>query len=225
MADRQRLETTERAPGARMLLVLDEERRRVARELHADFSQRLALLAIDLEQLAGSPPKSRPEWDDRLRTMCSRTQDLASDAHRLSHQLHPSNLENLGLVAAVRSYCREITRQTNVAVGFSEANPSGSLPSEVQLALYRILQEALRNVIKHSGSKTAQVELKGEANAICLVVSDSGKGIAVEVAKETSGLGLVSMQERARLVGDAISIGPSPSGGARVEVRIPLEPI
>src|SRR5262245_37322930 len=145
---------TLRELGARMLMVQEEERRRVARELHDDFSQRLALLAIDLEQLSHQPPATRQEWTSRLQSMWSRTQELTTDVHQLSYQLHPSKLEDLGLVMALRGYCNQISKQAKLAVKFSDYNVPRQIPREIALCLYRIAQEALRNVIKHSGSKT-----------------------------------------------------------------------
>jgi signal transduction histidine kinase len=155
--------------------------------------------------------------------MLSQTQELAVDVHQISHQLHPSKLEHLGLVKTVRSHCQEITRETKVAVGFSDENVPQLLSLETALSLYRIVQEALRNVIKHSGSKTAQVELSGGSGEVRLVVSDSGKGFDADATRGSAGLGLVSMRERVRFAGGEFSIGPCPSGGTRVEVRIPLK--
>jgi signal transduction histidine kinase len=222
ITDRQRAERAVKELGARMLMVQEAERRRVARELHDDFSQRLALLAIDLEQLSQQSTGNRPEWGRRLRAMWSQTQELTSDIHRLSHQLHPAKLEDLGLVMAVRSFCNEVARQTNVAVEFSDVNVPRFLPSEISLCLYRIVQEALRNVVKHSGSKTAAVKLSMGTGEIRLTISDSGKGFDLEVAKGGEGLGLVSMVERARFAGGDLSINSVPDGGTQVEVRIPL---
>lgn len=225
VTDRKRVERDLRKLGARMLTVQEEERRRVARELHDDFSQRLALLAIDLERLTQRPPATKQDWDSRIRSMWSQTQELTSDVHRLSHQLHPSKLEELGLVTTVRSYCRELSKQTKLKVEFSDANIPRSLPGETALCLYRIVQEALRNVIKHSGSRTAFVELRGGSNDVCLEVSDTGKGFDLEASRRSDGLGLASMRERVKSLGGELSICSQPSQGTRVAVRIPLTPM
>lgn len=225
ITERKKVERTLRELGARMLMAQEEERRRVARELHDDFSQRLALLAIDLEQLAQRPPATRQDWESRVRSMWSQTQELTSDVHRLSHQLHPSKLEDLGLVTAVRSYCHELSKQTKLTVKFSDANVPRSLPREIALCLYRIVQEALRNVIKHSGSKTAVVELMAGSREICLAVSDSGKGFDMEASRGGEGLGLASMRERVRSLGGELSICSRPTQGTRVAVRIPFTPM
>jgi PAS domain S-box-containing protein len=222
ITERKHIEQGSRELGARILLVQEEERRRVARELHDDFSQRLALLAIDLEQLAQRPPSAGHEWSARLESMWSQTQELTSDLHRLSYQLHPSKLEDLGLVTAVRSYCHGLRKQAGLEVRFSDANVPRALPKEISLCLYRIVQEALHNVVKHSGVKTATVDLSGGANEVRLVISDSGRGFVINAAPGSDGLGLISMQERVRHVGGLWSIESHPFGGTRIVVRIPV---
>jgi len=208
--------------GARLLMVQEEERRRIARELHDDFSQRLALLAIDLEQLAQRAPPAAHEWSARLDMLWSQTQELTADLHRLSYQLHPSKLDDLGLVEAVRSYCHGLARQAGLKVKFSDADVPRLLPNDISLCIYRVIQEALRNVVKHSGVNAAVVQLSGGAGEVRLVVSDSGKGFAMESVSEREGLGLVSIQERVRHVGGELSIDACASGGTRIAVRIPV---
>jgi len=222
ITDRKRAEKTLRDLGSRMLMVQEDERRRVARDLHDDFSQRLALLAIDLEQLAQRPPATRHEWSARIQAMWAQTQELTSDVHRLSHQLHPSKLEDLGLVMAVRSHCAELSKQAGVSVRFLHAGVPRSVPGDVALCLYRIVQESLRNVVKHSGSETAVVELHGVPKGIELRVSDSGRGFDPTAPRAREGIGLIGMRERVLYVGGELSIQSSPSEGTRVEVQIPL---
>jgi PAS domain S-box-containing protein len=223
VTERKRVEKTLREIGVRMLMAQEEERRRVSRDLHDDFSQRLALLAIDLEELSQKPPPSKRAWAERFQSMWSQVQELTTDIHRLSRQLHPSKLEDIGLVMALRSYCHEIARQAKITIEFLDEDVPRVLPREISLCLYRIVQESLRNVVKHSGAKTAVVELTGAPGAIRLTVSDSGKGFDVDSARQAEGIGLVSMRERARYVGGEFSICCPPAGGTRVEVRIPVE--
>jgi PAS domain S-box-containing protein len=215
-------ETALREIGLRILMAQEEERRRVARELHDDFSQRLALLAIDLEELAQEMPATKQDWTGRLKSMWAHTQELTTDIHRLSRQLHPSKLEDLGLVMAVRSYCREISQQTKLKIDFVHRDVPQALPPAISLCLYRIVQETLRNVVKHSGSKDAVVGLSGGPDDIQLSITDSGAGFDVDAFNGNEGIGLVSMRERARYVGGELSIQRRPSGGTRVEARIPL---
>ena len=208
--------------GARLLMVQEEERRRIARELHDDFSQRLALLAIDLEQLAQRTPAAAHEWSARLDMLWSQTQELTADLHRLSYQLHPSKLEDLGLVEAVRSYCHGLFRQAGLKVNFSHSDVPRMLPNDVSLCVYRVVQEALHNVVKHSGVNSAAVQLSGGTGEVRLLVSDAGKGFALESVSEREGLGLVSIQERVRHVRGELCIDARPSGGTRIAVRIPV---
>jgi PAS domain S-box-containing protein len=222
ITERKRIEQSLRELGAHLLVAQESERRRLARELHDDFSQRLALLTIDLEQLVEELAASEPDLKGRIQAMWSQALELTSDIHRLSRQLHPSKLDVLGLVEAVRSYCYELSRQAGIDVKFSAADVPRDLPKEISLCIYRILQEALGNVVKHSGAKTAVVGLGGGPDEVHLVVSDPGKGFAMEDAQASKGLGLVSMRERARYVGGVCSIDAPPSGGARVIVRIPV---
>lgn len=222
VTERKRIESNLRELGMRMLMVQEEERRHVARELHDDFSQRLALVAIDLEQLALRPPTTKKDWINHIRALLSQTQELSSDIHRLSHMLHPSRLEELGLVAAVRCYCRELLKQAQLRVEFCDDNVPPRLPREIALCLYRIVQESLRNIIKHSGAKTAVVELKGKSEEVQLKIFDSGKGFDGETAKKNRGLGLIGMHERVLAVGGEISIWSRHGAGTRVEVRIPI---
>jgi PAS domain S-box-containing protein len=223
ITDRKRAEEDLRDISGRMIQTQEEERRRVARELHDDVSQRLALVAIDLEQMAQSPPTSQGELASRIQGIWSLTQEVCSDLHRLSRQLHPSKLEDLGLVAAVRSHCQEVEKRGTLRVAFAYHDVPRSVPPDVALCLYRVVQESLRNIVKHSGAKSAEVELTADPKTIHLRVSDSGAGFDLETMRARSGgLGLVSMRERLRSVGGEIKIFSKPAQGTRVEVSIPL---
>jgi PAS domain S-box-containing protein len=223
ITDRKRAEEDLQNLSGRMIQGQEEERQRVARELHDDVSQHLALVAIDLEQLAQSPPASQSELAERIQAIWSETQEVASDIHRLSRQLHPSKLEDLGLVAAVRSHCQELERRGGLKIALAFHDVPRSVPPDVALCLYRVMQESLRNIIKHSGAERAEVELSTDPKAIYLRVSDSGAGFDLEtVLARARGLGLVSMRERLRSVGGEINIYSKPAQGTRVEVSIPL---
>jgi signal transduction histidine kinase len=140
----------------------------------------------------------------------------------LSHQLHPYKLDTLGLVAALGGFCNEISRQHNLRVQFVHHDVSGQIPNEVTLCLFRIVQEALRNVVKHSGGTEAEVELSCHDDRIDLCISDSGEGFSPEHVKAETGLGLISMRERLRLVRGHLSVESEPSHGTRIRVRVPL---
>ena len=159
-----------------------------------------------------------------MHELSGRVKQLSSAVHDLSHQLHPTKLEQLGLVAAVRGLCNELGHAHGLGIEFAAEQVPSSIPDDTALCLYRIAQEALRNVIKHSGARHARVELRGSPDAISLRISDDGSGFDPDSAAGKGGLGLVSMRERLRLVGGEITIDSRPSGGARIDVRIPLVP-
>jgi PAS domain S-box-containing protein len=206
----------------RLLEAQEVERRRIARELHDDVNQSLALLAVEMDLLAGAPPESPAETADRVREMSARLKELSSSVHDLSHQLHPSKLEQLGLVAAVRGLCKELSQHHGLEAKFTPCDVPEVIPEAIALCLYRIVQEALRNVVKHSGTDHAVVELSGTSGGIRLRVSDDGAGFDPTSALGNGGLGLVSMRERLHLVGGEIALDTRPSGGTRIDIRVPV---
>jgi PAS domain S-box-containing protein len=175
----------------------EQERARIARELHDDISQRLATLAIELEQLR----PNLSEVEGRMQELQQHTSEISKDVQALSHDLHSSKLEHLGIVAGIRSWCKEFAERRKIEIDF-KSQVQSVLPMEIGVSLFRVLQEALHNAMKHSGVKKVQVELREDADGINLVITDSGKGFDVETRMHGKGLGLVSMQERVRLVGD-----------------------
>jgi signal transduction histidine kinase len=213
-----------RALTSRLLQVQETERRRIARELHDDLNQVLALIAIELDLLAQSPPEPGSTYDNRVRGLSGRVKQLSSAVHDLSHQLHPAKLEQLGLVAALRGLCGELAQAHGLSIEFAADGVPASIPGETALCLYRITQEALRNIIKHSGAPHARVELGGSPDAITLKISDDGAGFDPGGSDGNPGLGLVSMRERLRLVGGQIAIDARPAGGVRIDVHIPWSP-
>ena len=220
ITERKQAEDSLRDLSARLISAQEEERSRIARELHDDFNQRLALLAVDLEQLAGRQPTSFGDLSGSLKALLRRTKELSSDIHRLSHQLHPSILQHLGLVVATKSLCTEISDQNGIHIELVHHGVPISLPGNIALCLYRIVQEALRNVIKHSGAESARIEFKGSPDELTLRISDDGMGFDPESARTRRGLGLLSMRERLRLVNGTISFGRSEPAGTRIDVRI-----
>src|SRR5215813_7905000 len=138
------------------------------------------------------------------------------------HDLHSSKLEYLGVVAGMKSWCREVADRHKIAVEF-KSNFSGNLPLDVGLPLFRVLQQAVNNAIKHSGEKRVEVQLREDSGEIHLIVHDSGKGFDVETAMRGKGLGLTSMRERVRLVNGTIAVESWPMSGTNIDVRVPLE--
>jgi signal transduction histidine kinase len=209
----------------RVLLAQETERGRIARELHDDLNQSLALLAVQLDLLSQKPAESPARLNGQIQEMSARVKQLSSSVHDLSHQLHPSKLGQLGLVAAIRSLCRELTQVHGLPIEFTPHGVPAVIPEDTALCLYRIAQEALRNSIKHSGARHAGVELSGNTDAIDLRIVDDGAGFEAGTVESTGGLGLLSMRERLHLIGGAITIDSRPSNGTRIDVRVPLAAI
>jgi PAS domain S-box-containing protein len=201
----------------------EEERTRIARELHDDINQRLALLAVNLETLKRDLPGSNRQAKRRIEEANKDVGDLASDIQALSHRLHSSKLEYLGLAAACASFCKELSERQNVEVDFHSDSLPKSLPKDIALCIFRVLQEALQNATKHSGTRHFEVSLKSNgSNEIQLRVHDSGVGFDPEQAMTSSGLGLTSMKERLKLVDGQLLIDSKPEGGTRIYASVPL---
>jgi PAS domain S-box-containing protein len=221
ISDRKETEHLLLGLSGRLISMQEEERSFIARELHDDVSQRLAILSIELEQLEQNPPESQRELRRTLADSLKKVSDISSDIHHLSHRLHPSKLDNLGLVAAAAGFCRELNKQKGIQIEFTDRNIPATVPADVALCLYRVVQEALQNVVRHSGASLAHVELTGAPDGIYLRVSDSGVGFNSH-SPAASGLGMVSMRERLRLVGGQLHIESEPGHGTRVEAWVPL---
>lgn len=195
----------------------EKERRRIGRELHDDINQRLAMLAVELQHLQDNPT----EVDSRLQELRKQTAELSNDVQALSHELHSSKLEYLGVVKGIKGWCREFGERHKMEVDF-RTDVRNPIALDIGLALFRVLQEALHNASKYSGEKRVEVELTEHSNEVHLIVRDSGKGFEVEAAMEGNGLGLTSMQERVRLVNGSISIKSQPMSGTAIEVVVPF---
>lgn len=207
--------------SARLITSQEEASRQIARELHDVFSQRLAVLGLELSVLEqqtspGSPAAGKLHW------LGEEIERMAKDVHDLSRELHPAILRDLGLAVALRAECESFSRHHGIGAEFIPQNPPESLPEEVSLCLYRVVQESLRNIARHARAKQVQVTLAGAAKQVTLAVEDFGDGFDLEEAKGKGGLGLVSMEERVRLVNGTFSIRSQPRQGTRVQVRIPL---
>jgi PAS domain S-box-containing protein len=196
----------------------EQERARIARELHDDVNQRLALLTIELEQLSEDPSRVRR----RLQELKERITNISTDIHAVAHDLHSSKLEYLGVAAGMKSWCREFAERRKLEVDCRHGVRS-ALPTEIGLCLFRVLQQALDNAAKHSGVKRIEVQLHEEPGEVHLIVSDSGRGFDVEAVKQGKGLGLTSMRERVRLVNGTIAIASRPMGGTTIHVRVPID--
>ena len=210
-----------RALAARLIAAQEDERRRVSRELHDDLNQKLAVLALEVEELRKLSHATPDRIQERVSWLQDRVTELSEDIHRIAYQLPPSLLDHLGLAVALESFADEFSQREGVRIRFAHRNVPESVPQDVASCLYRVAQEALRNVAKHSGATQAQVSLTGADGSLRLAVTDPGVGFDPEVVKGR-GLGIVSMEERVRLVNGVISIRSGPGLGTRIEIRVPL---
>lgn len=212
------------AANHKLIRAHEEERTRIARELHDDIVQRLALLAISLERLEQSPPAFAVEIRRQIHEQSKHASEIASDVQAMSHRLHSSKVQHLGIVVAAKGFCREISANQNVEIDFTDEKIPSAVPEEIALCLFRVLQETLQNAVKHSGVRHFEVKLQGSPNEIHLTLRDAGVGFDPEVAMKKQGLGLTSIQERVSLVKGTLSITSKPQFGTEVQVRIPLSP-
>jgi PAS domain S-box-containing protein len=209
--------------SARLIEAQEQERKRIARELHDDYNQRLAMLAIDLDRLAENVAGSSIEASQQAHEIFNRVSELGADLHSLSHSLHSSTLESLGLVAGLRAFCEEFGEQQRVWVDFTHENIPRGVPGDVALCLFRIVQEGLRNVKRHSGADRAQVHIEYLDGRLHLSVSDRGKGCDSHKPAAERGIGIRSMEERLRLLGGQLEIHSRPLEGTRIDVWVPLQ--
>jgi len=200
----------------------EQERARIGRELHDDISQRLGLLAIELDQLREKHNDLPSEVRGRMHELQQMTTDISSSVHALSHDLHSSKLEYLGVVAGIKSWCKEFGERQKMEIDF-KTNVTSVAPPEVGVSLFRVLQEALYNAIKHSGVRQVEVQLREDSGEIHLIVSDLGRGFDVDTALQGKGLGLTSMRERVRMVHGTIVIDSKPLAGTTVHVCVPFK--
>ena len=200
----------------------EDERARLASELHDDFSQRLAMLSLGLETATEIVPESPEEANRQLHELMNSASEIGADLHTLSHRLHSSTLERLGLAAGVAAFCKEFAAQRGIQVVFSHQGVPRSVSPDVALCLFRIVQEGLRNVKKHSEARNAQVQLERVDDAIHLLISDKGQGFDLKEVTDGQGLGLYSMRERVRLVGGRFEIHSEIQNGTRIDVWVPL---
>ncbi|MCC6143965.1 MAG: PAS domain-containing protein [Candidatus Hydrogenedentes bacterium] len=222
ITERKRTQEVLRGIGGRLIHAAENERAHLARELHDDFNQRMSLVAVELDILNQSLPQSEKDLHQKLGELSSVVKDLSADMQRLSRQIHPAKLAQLGLVAALQSLCREVSANTDTQVEFFAGVVPRPLPDCIALCLYRIAQEALQNVIRHSEARDARVMLSTVQNVLSLSVSDSGRGFVLEEGTETSGLGLISMRERVRHVNGELILTSAPGKGTRVEAHVPV---
>jgi PAS domain S-box-containing protein len=207
--------------SGRLIAAQEQERNRIGRELHDDIGQRLAMLAIKLEQLHEATP-DLPEVRRRICELQKHAIEITTDIEHVSHELHPAKLDYLGPVAAMRGLCHELGAQAKLKIDFKSQDLPESFSPEVSLCLFRVLQEALHNAVKHSGAYNVEVKLWGTPNKVHLTISDSGRGFNIDDAKMTRGLGLLSMEERLKQLEGVFSIESQPKRGTTIRASVPV---
>jgi signal transduction histidine kinase len=216
-------ETQIRDLAGRLMTAQEEERRRIARDLHDDVNQELAALSISLSRLGERLPSDAPaDLGAELSQLEARTVALSESIRHLSHELHPGVLQHVGLVAALRGYCRGFEREHGLRVMFRAEGDLGSVPPDVALCLYRVVQEGLGNVAKHAGASEVRVTVMGRGRDILLTVADDGSGFDPLEARSRRGLGLLSLDERVRLVGGRLTVDAKPLCGTELQIVAPL---
>jgi PAS domain S-box-containing protein len=199
----------------------EQERTRIGRELHDDIGQRLALLAIELQQLHENS-LILPDVRSRMGEFQKRISEIATDIQSLSHELHSAKLQYLGIAGAMRGFCQEFGEQQKVEIDFQTHDLPSPLSPDISLCFFRVLQEALHNSAKHSGVRHFEVRLWGTSDEIHLTVKDSGAGFDREAAKTSRGLGLISMEERLKLLNGTMTIESQPQRGTTLHARVPF---
>ncbi len=223
ITDRKLAETALASVSRRMIEAQEQERTRIARELHDDIGQRLALLATNLQQLHPGPA-DLPGVRSRVGELKDQLSEIATDIQALSHRLHSSKLEYLGLATAMRGFCKEFGEQQKVEIDFETHDLPSALSPDISLCFFRVLQEALHNSVKYSGVRHFDVRSWATPNEVHLTVSDFGSGFDIEAAKAGRGLGLISMDERLKILNGTLSIESQLKRGTTIHAFVPLSP-
>ncbi len=208
--------------GRRLIEAHEEERAWIARELHDDINQRIAMLAIDVDRWDEDVPKSAVEVHDHIHHVHQHLSDLGRDVQALSHRLHSSKLDYLGLAAAASGFCKELSEQQKVEIDFSQAAIPRSVPKEISLCLFRVLQEALQNAVKHSGVRHFTVDLCGTSREIRLTVSDLGIGFDQQDASTVAALGSSACGKDSAFGERRVFHQVDPAGAPRSVLACPL---
>jgi PAS domain S-box-containing protein len=222
ITERKLAEETLSSLGRRLIEAQETERARIARELHDDIGQRLALALITLDELKPASANSKSDFSRRLDGVRTQLRDIAKSVQNLSHELHSARLRHLGMIKAMRGFCSELSMQQKVEINFTEGDVPETVAQDVSLCLFRVLQEALHNAVKHSKVRHFDVEVHGTTEGVSLTVRDSGAGFKPDAAMG-AGLGLISMQERLKLVNGTLHIDSQPKGGTTIHARVPLD--
>ncbi len=221
ITERKAAELALASVSRKLIEAQEQERTRIARELHDDIGQRLGMLAIEIDELRQN--SSELPIAGRVAELWKHTCEIANDVQSLSHELHSAKLEYLGLLAAMRAFCKDFGEQQKMQVSFRAHDVPHPVPTDVSVCLFRVLQEALHNAAKYSGVKQSEVRLWGTSDELHLTISDAGNGFDRETANVSGGLGLISMEERLKLVSGVLSIESQPKRGTVIHAQVPLK--
>jgi signal transduction histidine kinase len=221
IAERRLAEKAVEQLAGRLIHAQEQERSRIGRELHDHISQMLGVVTIRIDQLRAGGYASSSVLDAALADLRKNITELTEDVHRLSHRLHSSTLDYLGLVPALQKLVAEYSESHGIRVAFEHDTIPPSLPSSVALCLFRVAEESLTNIAKHSGADSARVCLTSHDDGLHLLIEDFGNGFDASTLERKAGLGFVSMQERLRVIRGTIDVDSAPSRGTRIDVRVP----
>jgi PAS domain S-box-containing protein len=220
---RRASEQAVRELSGQLINAQEAERARIARDLHDNVGQRIAMLSIDVELIKQGLPESDVALRKQLDSIYQHTADLSKEIRHLSHQLHSAMLDHVGLLAATRELCQQVSQQHGISIDLIDQDVPDSIANNISLCLFRVLQEGLNNLVKHSGAERAKVELSGCDGILSLKVSDAGRGFDHESRKR--GLGLISMKERLQMVGGELSLHSAPGAGTEIKAEVRLFPV
>jgi len=218
ITNRKRMEEELSGMSGKLIESQEQELARIGRELHDDINQRLAMVSMEIQRLQETPS----ELQSRTEKIRRELGEISEDVQALSHDLHSSRMDYLGVVAGMKSWCKEFAGRHHLKIDFT-SDVRNALPRELGVSLFRVLQEALQNVVKHSGAKRVDVDLRESPGEVHLDIRDSGSGFDIDAALQGKGLGLTSMRERVRLVNGTIAIDSKPMWGTRINIRVPLD--
>jgi signal transduction histidine kinase len=222
ITQRKQAEEVLSSVSGRLLQAQEAERARIARDLHDDIGQRLALLSLGFDEIQQSSSDPANERRGHLDALKRQTEEIAADIQALAHELHSSKVQLLGVVDAMGAFCSESSVRQKVEVDFSHQGVPATVPPDIALCLFRVLQEALRNAVRHSSARRVAVSFLGTPDGLSLTVRDAGRGFNADSASHDGGLGLTSMRERLKLVAGELSIESQPGRGTKIVARVPL---
>jgi PAS domain S-box-containing protein len=222
ITERKQTEEALASVSRRVMEAEERERNRIARDLHEDIGQRLALLAIEIEQLKTDPRSQTDEMLNHIDVVWKQTLEVLDDVKACANELHSPRLQYLGLAAVMRSFCAEFGKRRKVEIDFRSHDLPSLVSPDISLCLFRVLQEALYNAVKHSGVRRFEVHLWRRSDTVNLTVSDSGLGFELEAATKGRGLGLLRMEERVKLLKGTFLIKSQPKRGTLIHAQVPL---